>query len=49
MKRRVGQLLFASHPREKRRAAHTSFIRPELSWATRFPRRFCELDGTVEN
>ena len=28
--------------REKRRAAHTSFIRAELSWATRFPRRCCD-------
>src|SRR5260370_34676148 len=33
---------FASQPREKRRAAHTSFIRGELSWATRFPRRCCD-------
>src|SRR5208337_1351964 len=31
-----------SHPKEKRRAAHTSFMRAELSWATRFPRRCCD-------
>src|SRR5271163_113104 len=31
-----------SHPKENRRAAHTSFIRPKLSWATRFPRRCCD-------
>src|SRR5271169_3809161 len=33
---------FESHPKENRRAAHTSFIRAELSWATRFPRRCCD-------
>jgi hypothetical protein len=33
---------FESHPNENRRAAHTSFIRAELSWATRFPRRCCD-------
>src|ERR1017187_3296711 len=33
---------FASQPREKSRAAHTSFMRAELSWATRFPRRCCD-------
>lgn len=33
---------FASQPREKRRAAHTSFIRAGLSWATRFPKRCCD-------
>ena len=29
-----------SHPREKRRAAQTSFILAELSWATLLPNRF---------
>jgi len=32
----------ASQPRENRSAAHTSFIRAGLNWATRFPRRCCE-------
>src|ERR1700692_1818337 len=31
-----------SQPRENHRAAHTSFIRAEVSWATRFPRRCCD-------
>ena len=28
-----------SHPKQNRKAAHTSFIRAGLSWATRFPNR----------
>jgi len=41
-RRNVSTNWFESQPREKRRAAHTSFIRAELSWATRFPRRCCD-------
>src|SRR5271169_2663714 len=33
---------FESHPNENLSAAHTSFIRAALSWATRFPRRCCD-------
>jgi hypothetical protein len=33
---------FAFQPRAKRGAAHNSFIRAELSRATRFPRRRCD-------
>jgi hypothetical protein len=34
-----GHNYFESHPKENRRAAHTSFIRAALSWATRLPNR----------
>ena len=38
---------FESQPKEKRGAAHTLFIRAELSWATRFPGRCCDTVTTL--